>query len=639
MQDQLARLDRARKQFIASASHELRTPIFSLGGFLELLADEDLDEETRRAFLDQMRGQVDAHAQARRPSCSTSRGWRPARSSCGPSRPTSASSRARSRPSSRPRPRSTTRTSSCDLPSASRSSSTATPSASRRCCGSCSTTPSSTRRRAPASSFRPARDERARRASRSPTTASASSARTCPHIFEPFFTSDDGRRAPASAWRSPASWPSACSGELTVRSVPGRDDVLAGAAGMRRALAGCSRGRGAARRLRRRRLGRGEDSGAGGPHRPGATTRVEVVERRGRAAAASTRSAIYKREAPGVVTVVSLFGSAGSTRSRRRRRRPGGVGSGFVLDGNGEIATNAHVVTTGEGDEHQARAREVYVEFADGNQVEAEDRRLRPQRRRRAAARSTRRASRCARCRSATAHDVAGRRAGRRRSARPFGEQQSLSVGVVSGVDRSIESLTDFQISGAIQTDAAINPGNSGRAAGRRARARDRRSTSRSSRTPAAARASGSRCRSTSSSARSTSCARTARPLRVPRRVSRSPLYPQLAEQLRPAGRARARGCRSCAGGPADKAGLRAGKEDALPGAGAFTRRRRRIIAKVDGRSRSADDDLVEADRQLSSRARPSRRGLSRRRAARPSTSRSASGQRRRTRRRSLPSG
>jgi two-component system, OmpR family, sensor kinase len=59
MQAQLARLDRARKQFIASASHELRTPIFSLGGFLELLADEDLDEETRRQFLEQLQGQVE----------------------------------------------------------------------------------------------------------------------------------------------------------------------------------------------------------------------------------------------------------------------------------------------------------------------------------------------------------------------------------------------------------------------------------------------------------------------------------------------------------------------------------------------------------------------------------------------------
>jgi len=59
MQNQLAQLDRARKQFIASASHELRTPIFSLGGFLELLADEELDEETRRSFLEQLQGQVE----------------------------------------------------------------------------------------------------------------------------------------------------------------------------------------------------------------------------------------------------------------------------------------------------------------------------------------------------------------------------------------------------------------------------------------------------------------------------------------------------------------------------------------------------------------------------------------------------
>jgi len=58
MQRQLARLDTARKQFIASASHELRTPIFSLGGFIELLEDEELDDETRAQFLAQLRGQV-----------------------------------------------------------------------------------------------------------------------------------------------------------------------------------------------------------------------------------------------------------------------------------------------------------------------------------------------------------------------------------------------------------------------------------------------------------------------------------------------------------------------------------------------------------------------------------------------------
>ena len=59
MQQQLRRVDEARKEFIATASHELRTPIFSLSGFVELLQDEDLDEETRREFLDTMAEQVE----------------------------------------------------------------------------------------------------------------------------------------------------------------------------------------------------------------------------------------------------------------------------------------------------------------------------------------------------------------------------------------------------------------------------------------------------------------------------------------------------------------------------------------------------------------------------------------------------
>ena len=58
MRLRLAGLEHARREFIANASHELRTPIFSLGGFLELLDDEDLDEETRREFLTTARAQV-----------------------------------------------------------------------------------------------------------------------------------------------------------------------------------------------------------------------------------------------------------------------------------------------------------------------------------------------------------------------------------------------------------------------------------------------------------------------------------------------------------------------------------------------------------------------------------------------------
>jgi signal transduction histidine kinase len=59
MQRQLAQLESAREKFIATASHELRTPIFSLGGFVELLEDEDLDAETRSRFLEQVRVQVE----------------------------------------------------------------------------------------------------------------------------------------------------------------------------------------------------------------------------------------------------------------------------------------------------------------------------------------------------------------------------------------------------------------------------------------------------------------------------------------------------------------------------------------------------------------------------------------------------
>jgi signal transduction histidine kinase len=58
MRVRLAGLDHARREFVANASHELRTPLFSLGGFLELFEDEELDEPTRREFLETMADQV-----------------------------------------------------------------------------------------------------------------------------------------------------------------------------------------------------------------------------------------------------------------------------------------------------------------------------------------------------------------------------------------------------------------------------------------------------------------------------------------------------------------------------------------------------------------------------------------------------
>jgi S1-C subfamily serine protease len=212
-------------------------------------------------------------------------------------------------------------------------------------------------------------------------------------------------------------------------------------------------------------FGGDDDTGSGSTNTQTTTTRVEVLEEAGGDGERSTAfdpRRIYRDEAPGVVTVVSLFGGQGLDSilgGDDGGGDQGGVGSGFVVSRNGEIATNAHVVTTGEGDEIE-RARQVYVEFADGNQVEAKivghdpnadiallkvdpkGLTLRPLPLAKSDA-----------VQVGTPVAAIGS---------PFGEKQSLSVGVVSAIDRAIDSLTEFQISGAIQTDAAINPGNSG---------------------------------------------------------------------------------------------------------------------------------------------------------------------------------
>ena len=208
--------------------------------------------------------------------------------------------------------------------------------------------------------------------------------------------------------------------------------------------------------------GGGDDdqpSGGGGGDEPRSeTTRVEVIENSGGEGGFDPK-AIYESEAPGVVTVISLFGDTGLDAVLGEGGNGGGVGSGFVLNGEGEIATNAHVVTTGEGDSIR-RAREVYVEFADGNQVEAEIVGADPN----ADIAMLRIDPKGLKLRPLPLGESSSVEVGEPVAAigSPFGEKQSLSVGVISAIDRSIRSLTNFAISGAIQTDAAINPGNSG---------------------------------------------------------------------------------------------------------------------------------------------------------------------------------
>ena len=54
-----ARLERARRDLIANASHEFKTPLFSLAGFLELIDEGNVNAEEQREFLQLMRQQVD----------------------------------------------------------------------------------------------------------------------------------------------------------------------------------------------------------------------------------------------------------------------------------------------------------------------------------------------------------------------------------------------------------------------------------------------------------------------------------------------------------------------------------------------------------------------------------------------------
>ena len=182
------------------------------------------------------------------------------------------------------------------------------------------------------------------------------------------------------------------------------------------------------------------------------TTKVEVVRQAGAETAGFDARSIYERDAPGVVTVISTgLQSADGDES--------GLGSGFVISGDGEIATNAHVVTSGEGAAIR-KASNVFVRFGDGNQVPAQVRGFDP-------------FSDVAllkvdpaglTLRPLPLGSTADLHVGAPVAAigSPFAEEQSLSVGVISGLDRSIESLTGFATTGAIQTDAAINHGNSG---------------------------------------------------------------------------------------------------------------------------------------------------------------------------------
>jgi len=163
---------------------------------------------------------------------------------------------------------------------------------------------------------------------------------------------------------------------------------------------------------------------------------------------------IFAERSPGVVTVFSYFGSKSAESTLDE-------GSGFVVSRAGLVLTAAHVITSTAGTPGLATpASAVYVQFGDGDRVKArvvgwdlyDDvgvLRVNP-----------------------STHELVPVPLGSSANVAvgdpvaaigsPFGNQASLSVGVVSA-RRTIPSLTtEYDLFDAIQTDAPINQGNSG---------------------------------------------------------------------------------------------------------------------------------------------------------------------------------
>ena len=166
-------------------------------------------------------------------------------------------------------------------------------------------------------------------------------------------------------------------------------------------------------------------------------------------------SRIYTMRSAGVVTIYAISGNGTEPAQEAQ-------GSGFVVSPKGYILTNSHVITNaGEAGSNVSAADRLFVEFQDRDRVPATvvgwdiyddvglikvnpaDHRLEP----------------------VPLGDSAQVKVGQPVAAigSPFGNVNSLSVGVVSATERSIDSLTSrYSLVDAIQTDAPINHGNSG---------------------------------------------------------------------------------------------------------------------------------------------------------------------------------
>jgi S1-C subfamily serine protease len=168
-----------------------------------------------------------------------------------------------------------------------------------------------------------------------------------------------------------------------------------------------------------------------------------------------TVAELYRRSAPGVVRVTSVGEATGidplDPFGQQPREQPLGTGSGFVIDKAGHLVTNYHVV---QG------AKEVDVTFSGGDSVKAKVVGVDP---------STDLAVLEV---DLSAQALTPLPLGNSDTVQvgdevvaignPFGLDRTVTKGIVSALQREITSPNGFTIEKAIQTDAAINHGNSG---------------------------------------------------------------------------------------------------------------------------------------------------------------------------------
>jgi len=166
---------------------------------------------------------------------------------------------------------------------------------------------------------------------------------------------------------------------------------------------------------------------------------------------AKTVNEIYRDAAPGVVDITVTQGQSSQDAGPGGGGSATAEGSGFVIDKNGHIVTNQHVVSG---------ATSIEVRFSDGSTASARVVGTDPSSDIAVIAVSVDES----RMHPLTFGDSAALEVGDPVVAigSPFGLTESATTGIISALGRTIDAPNNYSISGAVQTDAAINHGNSG---------------------------------------------------------------------------------------------------------------------------------------------------------------------------------